>query len=284
MFLQGQFTQDLARPGDGAAAYGLWLNAKGKVLGDSVVLRVSPEELWIWSEATPAETLRARLEAYLIADDVVLESVTDAWDSGLGVGEAAAAWLAEDAGGLPEPGRWRRWRDGFLFAARTGAGPSWRWLVPEGREPAVPESLPRISAETLERWRIAAGIPRVPDDIGPGELPQEGGLETDAVSFTKGCYLGQEVMARLHAMGQVRRGLFRVVGSGAPPPVGQPLFQGGRKVGDLRSTVADDAGGFLGLALLTRMHLEPGRALATAADRAGTLRLVEPATAAEGAT
>jgi tRNA-modifying protein YgfZ len=284
VFLQGQFTQDLVRPGDGAAAYGLWLNAKGKVLGDSMVLRVSPEELWIWSEGTAEETLRARLEAYLIADDVVLESVADVWEDGLAVGEDVSAWLIAEGGGLPEPGRWTRWRDGFLFAALTGAGPSWRWLVPAGREPAVPESLPRLSAETLERWRIAAGIPRVPDDIGPGELPQEGGLETDAVSFTKGCYLGQEVMARLHAMGQVRRGLFRVVGSGAPPPVGQPLFQGGRKVGELRSTVADGAGGFVGLALLTRMHLEPAGALATAADGAGMLRLMEPATAAEGAT
>jgi folate-binding Fe-S cluster repair protein YgfZ len=76
-------------------------------------------------------------------------------------------------------------------------------------------------------------------------------------------------MARLKAMGQVRRRLLRVSGTGAIPPRPAPLFQGGRKVGELRSTVtADDAddGGFLGLAMVTLMNFQPAAGLSFAAD------------------
>ena len=131
---------------------------------------------------------------------------------------------------------------------------------------------PEISAAELERIRIAAGVPAVPADIGPSDLPHEGGLDAPAVSYTKGCYVGQEVMARLRT-GTIRRRLARVRGPGEPPPSGTPLFQGAQKVGELRSTCADGAGGWLGLALLTLLRLDVNAPLAPAADAAATVSL-----------
>ena len=95
-----------------------------------------------------------------------------------------------------------------------------------------------------------AGIPSVPGDIGPADLPNEGGLEADAISYSKGCYLGQEVMARIKSLGRVRRTLVRVTGTVAPPAVPAGLWQGERREGELRSA-APTPGGFDGLALVS---------------------------------
>jgi folate-binding protein YgfZ len=95
----------------------------------------------------------------------------------------------------------------------------------------------------------------VPADIGPGELPNEGGLESVAISYNKGCYLGQEVMARLKSMGQVRRRLLRVKGDGPAPTSPAPIFQGDRRIGELRTRVPTPKG-FEGFALLSLLNLQ----------------------------
>jgi folate-binding Fe-S cluster repair protein YgfZ len=88
-------------------------------------------------------------------------------------------------------------------------------------------------------------------------------LETVAVSFTKGCYLGQEVMARLHAMGQVRRRLVRVAGDGPAPSAGASLRHAAddKRAGELRAAVDDGRGGWIGLAMVNLLGLDPARAL-----------------------
>ncbi len=94
-------------------------------------------------------------------------------------------------------------------------------------------------------------VPRVPQDVGPGDLPQEGGLERDAVCFTKGCFLGQEVMARLRSMGRLRRRLMRVRGEGALSG-GLPaaLYREGVRCGELRSVYCTEEG-YVGLAMIS---------------------------------
>jgi hypothetical protein len=100
--------------------------------------------------------------------------------------------------------------------------------------------------------RIAAGIPSIPDDIGPGDLPNEGGLEAVAVSYSKGCYLGQEVMARLRTRGRVRRRLARAAGRGPAPALPAALWRDGKRDGELRSVAPTaDGSGYVGLALVS---------------------------------
>jgi len=265
-FLQGQFTQDLKRGGDGAAAYGLWLNQKGKVLADSVVLRAAGSVCWVVSMRSPAALIRERLESYLIADDVVIEDRTADWAGVFVTGEGAGEWLAARAGGLPPAGRFRESDDSLIWRGRRDAGESWEWLFPAAREGGLDLSgAEALSPEEAERLRIEAGIPAVPQDVGGGDLPNEAGLETDAISYTKGCYLGQEVMARLKAMGQVRRRLLRVSGAATvPEALPASLFFGDKRVGEIRSAVGTE-GGWIGLAMVLLTGLPPDARLSLAA-------------------
>ncbi len=256
-FLQGQFTNELRGLAEGNGVYGLWLNQKGKVLADSfVLLGTGEKEFLVTSYFSPATGLVRRLEDYVIADDVVLEDLTAGWTGISLLGDGAGAWLTANA------------RVGRIFPGRRNAGENWEWIFPAEAERGVRELLAgavEISAEELARRRIAAGIPAVPSDIGPGDLPGEGGLETAAISYTKGCYLGQEVMARLKSMGQVRRRLMRVRGPGEVPLAPAALWQGAKQVGELRSA-AGGPGGFTGLAMLSLINWQPGVPLAREAN------------------
>lgn len=264
-FLQGQFSQDLrplaaAAPG-AAPAYGLWLTLKGKVEADGFVFRGGADEFWIGSYFSPAAVIRSRLEGFIIADDVTLEDRTSRW--------AGVSWVGEmprDPAGV------------FAFGGRRGFPVCREWIFPREARPPWPTAagLVQLDVATMEAARIAACVPAVPVDAGPGDLPNEAGLEADAISYSKGCYLGQEVMARLKAMGQVRRRLVRVTGPGAvPSALPAPVFAGDRQVGELRSAVRDAAGGWRGLAMLSKLHVTADARLALAPGGPAELGLVD---------
>lgn len=252
-FLQGQCTNDL-RLISTEPVYGLWLNQKARVLADSFVFRTAEHEFWVGSYFSAAQAIKERLEAYIIADEVTLEDRTASW-AGLTVCGASA--------GVSVTGALRERR--FQLEERRGLDDAREWFLPVEEVDRVCGVLGRaveLSPAEIERRRIAARIPAIPVDIGPGELPNEGGLEAVAISYTKGCYLGQEVIARLRSMGQVRRRLFLVRGSGVLPALPAPLFQGDRQLGELRSAAAAENGdGFMGLALLTLLNLQPDKPL-----------------------
>ena len=243
----------------GGAIYGLWLNQKGKVLADSFIQQKSDHEFWILSYFSPASVIRERLEAYVIADDVVIEDLTGGY-AGLTIFAPAPGAVAVPAGGGNFPGRRGRDEHTEIF-------------FPVGEATAVRAKLGTatlLTAAEMEKRRIAAGIPAIPADIGPTELPNEGGLEREAISYTKGCYLGQEVMARLKSMGQVRRRLVPVRGEGAAPAVPAPVYQAGRKVGELRSGAVEGAG-WIGLALISLLQVQREGGLALTMDGASTI-------------
>ncbi len=270
-FLQGQFTNDLRGLAPQTAVYGLWLNQKGRVLADSFVVRTGSEAFAVVSYFSPAAALRERLEAYVIADDVTIADETADWTGLALVGADAEAVAAKFEAPL-------------RLAGRRSVEPAMELLFAAGMLPEVEARidallLPRLAADDMERLRIQAGITAVPHDLGPGDLPNEGELEAGAISYTKGCYLGQEVMARLKSMGRVRRRLVRVGGAGAPPAAPAPLFQGDKKIGELR-TAASEAGGFIGLAMLTLLGLDPSAGLGLAPDGPPAMRLAEPGDAA----
>jgi tRNA-modifying protein YgfZ len=242
-FLQGQFTNDVRLAGPDKAVYGLWLNQKGKVLADSFILGGAADEFWIGSYFSPSSSICRRLEDFIVADDVALEDVTPGWAGVSLIGEGSGAWLANAAP-----------REGRVFPGRRASVENWEWVHPVSAGDSVRTQLAgsrALDAGGVERLRIEAGIPAVPADIGPGDLPHEGGLDDAAISSTKGCYLGQEIIARLKSKGTIRRRLFRVRGRGPVPPVPAALSREGHPAGELRSAVPDRSGmGFIGLALL----------------------------------
>ncbi len=265
-FLQGQFSQEL-RPGRAeAASYGLWLNRKGRIEGDSVVVRESAESCWILSWSLAATDLIARLEAFIIADDVQLEDETAAWRGWELLGPGITAWAAEASA-----------RGELRFAAPAPAAADCErmWVVAEN-EPRWPVEWAQADDRDVTRRRIVTGLPEVPGDAGAEDLPQEAGLVAAGVSFTKGCYLGQEVMARLQATGRVRRRLVRVLGPGAAPEAAAAgLYVGTKQVGELRSRIDLDDTAWAGLAMLSLASWSPGVKLALAPDGEAVIEVME---------
>ncbi len=259
-FLQGQFTNDL-RPPPGCVTYGLWLNQKGKVIADSQLLRFEENRFLLFSSTSVASIIQQRLEQYIIADDVTLWDETGNTQGVALWGEQCAELLKGWIGVMPPPfGRFLQ-HDGILiFSGRRSSEDSYEIIGPgklltEMGKQFVAQGCLQATAPVAELARISSGIPAIPQDIGQADLPNEAGLEIPAISYTKGCYLGQEVMARLKNLGQVRRHLRGVRGTGEVPKTGTPLFQGDRRAGEIRSAVATEEG-FIALAMLTRIGLD----------------------------
>ncbi|MBP7481410.1 MAG: tRNA-modifying protein YgfZ, partial [Lacunisphaera sp.] len=176
-------------------------------------------------------------------------------------GEGGQEAIRRLIGEVPAPGRFVRNGELLVFCGRRLPGDNWVLLGPEKAFAEIREHLLAGGAvdtgpAEMEFERITAGLPVVPADIGPGDLPNEGGLEDAAISYTKGCYLGQEVMARLKNLGQVRRQLRVVRGRGTPPVAQAALYQGEKKVGEIRS-VGTRADEFAALAMLSLVNFTP---------------------------
>jgi folate-binding protein YgfZ len=265
-FLQGQFTNDLRLLDDQPAVYGLWLNEKGKVQGDSFILPAEGKAFWLGSYFSPAKTLVERLKANLVADDATIEDCT-AGCRGLTLIGAAASEMMEKFGGA------------LKFPGRRAAVPCMELMFATEAQPAVEARMAELNllplpASEMELFRIQASITSVPREIGPDDLPNEGGLDAVAISYTKGCYLGQEVMARLKSMGQVRRQLLRVTGAGAPPVLPADLYNGTKRMGELRSAAVDGEG-FVGFALLSLLGLDRCPGLSYTPQGEAAVHLVE---------
>ena len=217
-FLQGQCSADLR---DVALTDALWLNRKGRVLAHTVIAKEADGSFLLLCPHLAAEALIAVVTANVIADDVIATDESTQWQKWV-------AWGAEPA-----------LAGAKVFATRRFAVDAWDVLTPAGS--VMPGELGSLAE--LDSARIAAGVPSVPADCGANEFPQECGLDA-WVSYTKGCYLGQEVMARIQSMGSLRRILRRVSG---PVSVGQELkTPEGKVVGTVRSAAGD-----VGLALVS---------------------------------
>ncbi len=276
-YLQGQFTQDLKGPA-GSVSYGLWLNQKGKVIADSNILRLGDNDFCVINFGSPVQVVRERLEAYLVADEVEIENEPEEL-AGLAVwGEGVGEAVEKLTGSRPLAGRWNE-KDGVrAFAGRRSAAENYELLVPSARYgnlcgSLVAMGLQEANATAAERERILGGLPAIPVDIGLTDLPNEGGLDEVAISYTKGCYLGQEVMARLKNLGQVRRRLHVVQGPGEPPPSGTVLYQHGKKVGELRSSAREGIG-FVAVAMLSLLHLNAAENLGLNPEGPASVRIL----------
>jgi folate-binding protein YgfZ len=129
-----------------------------------------------------------------------------------------------------------------------------------GPRAALPPVSPLVDPVAYEAWRIEQGIPVQPDDVDDTTIPQEAFLEQDAVSFTKGCFIGQELVCRIDSRGHVNRFLRRVADiEGDWPPVGADIVVDGKVVGALTSVApAELPTGALGY---VRREVEPPAAV-----------------------
>jgi folate-binding protein YgfZ len=269
-FLQGMLTNDVAGlvPGSGCSA--LLLTIQGRVTAD-VRVAALPDRLLLDVDVRVAAGLLEALEKLLIADDVELTRVADV--TLIGVEGPRAAALVPGSADLASFAHFETNLAGGpvrVMRASEVRGPGLVLHVPSARAALVWEHLVHAGAtpcgmEALERRRIEVGVPRIGLDMDLSTLALEVPVE-DAISATKGCYLGQEVIARGTARGHVNRRLVGLELDGEVPESGTGLTCDGKEVGRLTS-VAGPLGGrrAVALGLVRREHWSPGTALGAGA-------------------
>jgi folate-binding protein YgfZ len=249
-FLNGQVTnkvEDL-RPGQGC--YAALITAKGKMQSDLNVF-ILENEVLLDFEPGLTTTVTERLDKYIIADDVQLVDVSPHYGM-LSVQGPRAHEMMAQLGlpiSLPDKPRSIAWfneggqdhyianqprfgSSGFdLFFPNGELEQIWQKIIDAGVQPC--------GWRAAETTRIEQGIPRVRQDIDETNLPPEAGLEKEAIHYNKGCYIGQEVIARLRTYGQVTKALRGLILDKLPalPTRGAKLFFNQREVGYLTSAI-----------------------------------------------
>lgn len=262
-FLQSQFSNELRPFENGQCTYGLWLDVKGKVIADSWIFCEEKTQFLVLSEYSPATKIIKKLEDHIIADDVTIEQMPPGSAIAL-FGDHVVALLESLGFQTPPDAGFVRVDDLYVFPGRRSLAPGFElWsnsasTMAELKKRLVELDVEFVTTEEMQRVRIATGIPNVPEEIGPADLPGEGALVGKGVSLTKGCYLGQEVVARMHNIGRAQRALFRMTGSGTAPQCPVPLYNSELKnIGELRSAYVSESGWF-GVALLKVRYAKPG--------------------------
>jgi len=276
-FLQGMLSNDVARLVPGAGCAALLLTIQGRVTAD---LRVAalPEELLLDVDVRACDDLVAALEALLVADDVELAPAEatalialDGPAAGALLGLENLAPYAHVETSVGEvPVRAVRASEvrgtGFvLHVATDRAAAVWDALVAAGARPC--------GMEALEGRRVEVGVPRIGVDMGAKTLALEVPVD-DAISATKGCYLGQEVVARGTARGHVNRRLVPLLLDGAAE-AGSILVRDGKEVGHLTTVArAFGVGSLAAMGFVRREYWEPGTELAVGTEQAGAVARV----------
>jgi len=277
--LQGLLTNDLVKPGDASAVYGALLTPKGMIVVDAWVLRQGEEFTLIvppGGREVAAELLRRSLPPRLARVEDLSEAAAAAWL----LGEHAFQTLAKSGIGLPDGA-------GRLVPLSGGAGAV--ALGPEtapfvalvaGAAEAVKGAVGRLEAAgarlgdemDLHAARILAGWPALGIEIDERTLPQEVRYDDiGGVSYTKGCYTGQETVARLHFRGHTNRELRGLRWTAPEPLEGRAIVYGEKEVGSVRSTLTlEDR--VLGLGVLRR-EVEPGETVTAGGRRATVVTL-----------
>jgi tRNA-modifying protein YgfZ len=267
-FLQGQVTNDVEALAPGTGCYAALLNHKGKVQLDMRVLRAAD---WIWIDTEPgyAPALERTIRTFGIGRDVRGEDLTDAYAILSLLGPAARSVL--DAAPPAEEHAFVEGEHGLYVATQLGVDV----ICPAEGADAVRVALgvEAVSSEAAECLRIEAGRPRFGADFDTDTIPEEAGLNERAVSFAKGCYVGQETVARLHYKGKPNRHL-RGLRLSEPVPSGTELRLGDRVVGRVGSVAVSPVHGPVALAIVRR-EADPGDEL-VAGDSGATAAVVEP--------
>lgn len=250
-FLQGQISNDIRLAREDATLFACVMTVKGKMCAD-IFIRAEPDAYGIDAEAELRESLAARLERYIIADDVTLEDITDANALFHVIDPHGIPTLPADLAPRVRCARSTRYgREGLdLVAPSSFAAPLRAWL-----------GSGELSAAELELLRISECVPRWGHDLAEDTIPVEAGLEDRAISYTKGCYIGQEVISRIKSVGRVNHHLRRLRAE-FPLRAGQTLQADGKPAGEITSAVSvPDSGTWLALGYLRTGFEHPGHHL-----------------------
>lgn len=240
-FLQGILTQDVTRLADGHAAFSALLSPQGKILHDFFLIPVG-EAIWLDVDASHKDMLHKRLTMYKLRAHVAIADMGDARRvayrtraeiTGIGHITSRSQYLQCTDPRMAELGERLYLTTGAANIKNT------------------------VSAEEYHHHRLTLGVPDGARDIAEDTLLDAGYDLLNAASFTKGCYVGQEVTARMHYKNIARRGFYLVRGEAPLPAFNTPLSAGGIALGTLRGSA-----GALGLAMLkfdeTQKALESG--------------------------
>jgi folate-binding protein YgfZ len=277
-FLQGVLTNDIAALAPGQHCYAASLTAQGRMVSDMHVLR-REQDFLLAVEPAVAASLADRFDLSIFTEAVLVDDVSAGVASAGVHGPLAFAAVASAAG----EGRGEVLRealaqgrhavlpvDGGVLVAFGGAWlgvPGVRVLGPEAevrgiRDRLAAAGLPELGQGALDARRIEAGTPVFGIDMGTDTIPLEAGIESLAISTTKGCYVGQEIVVRIlhRAGGRVARRLVGLVAAGAASLVrGMAVFADGREVGEVTTAAWSPAlGSRVALATIHRDAFAPG--------------------------
>jgi folate-binding protein YgfZ len=210
-YLQRMVSNDVEALAPGEACPALLLTAKARVIAPLVVLRRADDDFLVLTEPGLGDVVRAHLTRMRLRARCEVE---------------------------PE-----EHESVLVFGGAEGFATDW----PRAREALDSALAPTLSAEELELWRIQSGVPRWAHEIDDRILPAEAGLDASHVSFSKGCYPGQEPVARLHFRGHPNRAL-RVLVLDVMPEQDAPLLHDGREVGRVTSAARREDGTVVALA------------------------------------
>lgn len=257
------------QPGEGR--YGTFLTRQGKLISDLTLYRTGDGLL---AELPPgaAPIFIEAIGNYIIMDQVEVENLTGSLCTIGLFGPKASDYLAQAGISVPEEGEHSHlssagtliarelWtgEDGYLLLAPGLLAPDaqapdlWKRLTEAGAAPA--------GLTAFESLSLEAGVPLFGKDMDDNVNPMQAGLEERAIDFSKGCYVGQEVIAKIKYLGQVNRGLAGILIDGETvPPEGAKVWRGGKEVGALtRAAHSPTLGKIISLSYLHRNAMAPG--------------------------
>jgi folate-binding protein YgfZ len=265
-YLQGQLTNDVESVAVGEGQYAALLDRKGHMQTDMRLIRVGEGAILIDLEPAAKDQALRHLTMYSVGRDVQVADASEerALISLIGPRAAEVAATAP----LPEFANEATQIAGVDVVA-VGTREGIDLLFPAAERDRLVGALTEagaveVSPEAVEIVRVEAGVPRFGAEMDTGTMPAEASIVDDAVSFTKGCYIGQETVARLHYKGKPNRHLRGLKLSAAATP-GAALRLGEKEVGTLGGAVVSPALGPIGLAIVRR-EAEPGTELTVGED------------------
>ena len=280
-WLNGMATNNIRDLAPGHGVYAFLLNAQGRIQADLYVFQRG-ESLLVDTELRQRDKILQLFDHYIIADDVEIADISDKL-AALGLTGPESRRVLERAGiAVPDLARLQfadvAWQQKTVTLLRSGeeARESWQiWIASENAgefwDALIKAGARPIGTTALNLFRISRGIPQFGVDIRERDLPQETG-QTRALNFTKGCYLGQEIVERIRSRGAVHRQFTAFVAEGALPEPGAKILtaeEDEKEVGEITSSaILPLPGGDRAISLGYLRREAAGREL-----RAGTAKL-----------